>query len=144
MAKTAGFLGFVKRNGTAGSPTGTYTTITQINTVTAVGASRNEIDVSAHGDTWVDIIPGRFDGTTVSLTIMHDPADSTHQGLKTDFDLSTQVVRYYELQHPAWTTAYRFPAYVLNWNVEATDDGAMEAHIDLRIVNPGVSSVTPS
>lgn len=144
MTKVVGFLGFLKQNAATGTPTGTYNTVSQIQTVTAVGSERALIDVSAHGDMWADFLSGRQEGNSVELTVMWDSTITTHQNLKTDYDATTQVARYYELQHPSWATAYRFPSIVTQWDVEATDDGAMEAHISLKIVNPGVSSVTPS
>lgn len=144
MTKTAGFLGFLKQNAATGIGTGTYNTVPQIGTVGAVGSERNLIDVSAHGDMWADFIPGRQEGNEVTLTLQWDPTLTTHSNIKNDYDATTQVARYYELQHPSWTTAYRFPAMVSAWESEPTDDGAMEAHITLKIVTPGVTTVTPS
>jgi hypothetical protein len=140
MAKVAGFLGLLKRN-TTGS---TYVSVPQLLTVSAVGSERNLIDVSAHGDLWADFITGRQEGREVECTLLWDPADAQHAAIKADYDASTQAARNYELQHPAWTTAYRFPALVSAWEVESTDDAGMEAHFTLKIVNPGVSSVSPS
>jgi len=144
MAKQAGFLGFLKQNAALGVGTGTYNTVTQIGTVTAVGSNRALIDVSAHGDLWADFLPGRQEGVEVTLTVMWDPTVTTHTNMKADYDSVAVATRYYELQHPNWASAYRFPAITSQWEVEATDAGAMEAHITLKIVNPGVSSVTPS
>lgn len=140
MTKYAGFLGFLKQN-TTGS---TYVTVPQILTIGPVGSARGLIDVSAHGDTWEDNVAGRFAGHEVELTLLWDPANTVHQTIKADYDTSTQTARSYELQHPSWTSAYRFPTIVSVWEVEATDDGGMEAHITLKIVNPGVTTVTPS
>src|SRR6266545_2768332 len=138
MTKVAGFLGFLKRN-TTGS---TYVTIPQILTLGAVGSTRGQIDVSAHGDLWSDTIPGRLDGNEIDVTLLWDPADTTHQAIKADYDATTQTSRLYELQHSAWTSAYRFPALIFAFEVEATDDGGMEGHFTLKIVTPGVSTVT--
>jgi hypothetical protein len=144
MTKQAGFLGFLKQNAATGVATGTYNTVTQIGTVTAVGSTRALIDVSAHGDLWADFLPGRQEGSEVTLTVMWDSTITTHTNMKADYDSTAVAIRYYELQHPNWVQAYRFPAITSTWEVEATDDGAMEAHITLKIVTPGVSSVTPS
>ena len=144
MTKTAGFAGFIKQNNATGTPTGTYTTVQQLLTVTGFGADRGQIDVSAHGDQWSDTLPGRFEGKEISLTLLWDQTLTTHQNLKADFDAVTPVARYYELQHPSWATAYRAPTIPVNWDVEATDDGGMEGHITLKIVTPGVTQVTPS
>jgi predicted component of type VI protein secretion system len=144
MTKQAGFQGFLKQNAATGTPTGTYNTVTQIGTVTAVGSSRALIDVSAHGDAWSDFLPGRQEGTEVTLTVMWDPTITTHTNMKADYDSVAVAVRYYELQHPNWASAYRFPAITSQWEIEATDGGAMEAHITFKIITPGVSAVTPS
>lgn len=144
MTKYAGFLGFLKQNAATGVATGTYNTLQQLLTVAPIGADRGEMDVSVHGDTWSDFLPGRFEGNELDLTILWDPTLTTHQNLKNDFDASTQVARYYEGQHPSWATAYRFPSIVKHWEVEFTDDAGVEAHVTLRIVSPGVSAVTPS
>ena len=140
MTKYAGFAGFLKQN-TTGS---TYVTVPQVLTVSAVGSDRGLIDVSAHGDTWADYIVGRQDGAEVEITFLWDPANTVHQTIKTDYDAVTPTARSYELQHPSWTTAYRFPTIPSHWDVEATDDGGMEAHVTLKIITPGVSTVTPS
>lgn len=141
MAKVAGFLGFLKRN-TTGS---TYATVGQILSLGPVGSERGQIDVSAHGDLWEDIVPGRLVGNEVELVVAYDPADSQQTGIQTDYVAGTQTVRNYQLQHPAFAShALQFPAYVVKYEEEATDDGAYEMHATLKIVNPGVTVVTPS
>jgi hypothetical protein len=141
VTKVAGYNGFLKRN-TTGS---TYATVGQIMSLSAVGSERALIDVSAHGDSWSDFVMGRQEGTEVELTIAFDPADAQHVALKTDYDAVTPASRLYELQHPAFATrALRFPAYTTQYEEEATDDGAYEAHVTFKIVSPGVTVVTPS
>jgi len=141
ITKVAGYTGFLKRN-TTGS---TYVTVGQIMSLSAVGSSRNLIDVSAHGDSWSDFLPGRQEGTEVTLVIALDLADTQHQALKTDYDATVPVAKNYELQHPGFAThALRFPAYTTQYEEEATDDGAYTATVSLKIISPGVSVVTPS
>ncbi len=141
MTKVAGYTGLLKRN-TTGS---TYVTVGQIMSISAVGSTRNLIDVSAHGDSWSDFLPGRQEGSEVTLIIAFDPADTQHVALKTDYDATVPVARNYELQHPAFATrALRFPAYTTQYEEEATDDGAYTAMVTFKIVSPGVSVVTPS
>ncbi len=141
MTKVAGYNGILKRN-TTGS---TYATVGQIMSISAVGSDRALIDVSAHGDQWSDFVIGRQEGKEVSLVVAYDPNDAQHVAMKTDYDASTPTVRNYQLQHPAFAThALQFPAYTTTYEEEATDGGAYEAHITFKIVNPGVSVVTPS
>jgi hypothetical protein len=144
MTKQAGFLGFIKQNAATGVATGTYNTVTQINSISAVGSNRGLIDVSAHGDLWSDFLPGRQEGLEVTLNVLWDSTITTHTNMKADYDSVAVAIRYYELQHPNWVQAYRFPAITSQWEIEATDDAGMEAHITFKIVTPGVSSVTPS
>lgn len=144
MTKQAGFLGFLKQNAALATPTGTYNTLSQINSISAVGSARALIDVSAHGDTWSDFLPGRQEGAEVTLNVLWDPTVTTHTNMKSDYDSVSVAIRYYELQHPNWASAYRFPVITSQWEVEATDDAGMEAHITFKIITPGVSSVTPS
>lgn len=141
MTKVAGYLGFLKRN-TTGS---TYVTVGQIASLNEVGSERALLDASAHGDNWADFVPGRQEGTEVELIVQFDPADTQHVAIKADYDATTQTARNYELQHPAFPTrALRFPVFVTKYAEEAVDDGIYEAHITFKIVNPGVSVVTPS
>src|SRR4030095_11299604 len=126
MATQAGFLGFIKQNAATGVATGTYNTVTQIGTVTAVGSARGLIDVSAHGDLWSDFLPGRQEGNELTLTVIGDPTITTHTNMKADYDSVAVAIRYYELQHPNWASAYRFPSITSQWEVEATDDAGME------------------
>jgi hypothetical protein len=141
LTKVAGYNGFLKRN-TTGT---TYATVGQIMSLGAVGSERALIDVSAHGDQWSDFVIGRQEGNEVAMTVAFDPNDAQHVAMKTDYDASTPTARNYQLQHPAFATrALQFPAYTTKYEEEATDDGAYEAHITFKIVNPGVSVVTPS
>ena len=141
MTKVAGYNGFLKRN-TTGS---TYVTVAQIMSIGPVGSERALIDVSAHGDQWADFVTGRQEGDAVDIVISFDPNDSQHVGLKTDYDATTPVARNYQLQHPSFTTrALQFPGLIMKYEEEATDAGAYEAHVTFKIVNPGVSVVTPS
>jgi hypothetical protein len=117
----------------------------QIMSLSAVGSQRNLIDVSAHGDSWSDFIPGRQEGTEVTLSVAYDPNDAQHVAIKTDYDATVPAARNYQLQHPAFASrAIQFPAYVTQYEEEATDDGAYEMHCTLKIVSPGLSVVTPS
>ncbi len=141
MTKVAGYTGFLKRN-TTGS---TYAAVGQIKGLSAVGSSRNLIDVSAHGDSWSDFIPGRQEGTEVNLQVMFDPNDAQHVAIKADYDATVPAARNYQLTHPAFASrALYFPAFVTQYEEEPTDDGAYEMHVTLKIVSPGVSVAAPS
>ncbi len=141
MTKQAGYLGFLKRN-TTGS---TYATVGQISSIGEVGSERAQIDVSAHGDPWADFLPGRQEGSEVDLVLLLDPADAQHVAIKADYDSSSQTARNYQLQHPNYSTrCVQFPAIVVKYAEESTDDGGYEAHVTFKVVSPGLTTPAPS
>jgi hypothetical protein len=141
MTKVAGYQGFLKRN-TTGS---TYATVGQIMSLSAIGSARALIDVSAHGDSWSDFVPGRSEGNEVTLTVAFDPNDAQHVAIKADYDATVPAARNYQMQHPGFSTrALYFPAFVTEYEEEATDDGAYEMHCTLKIVSPGMTVAAPS
>jgi len=140
MAKQVGYLGFLKRN-TTGS---TYATVGQIMSLSEVGFEKPLIDVSAHGDTVADFLPGRAEGTEVELNIALDPADAQHVAIKADFDNTNQTARNYQLQHPNYSTrCLQFPVLVTKYAEEATDDGAYEMHVTFKVTG-AMTTPTPS
>jgi len=130
MAKQPGYLGFLKRN-TTGS---TYATVGQIMSMSEWAFEKPLIDVSAHGDTTADFLPGRAEGSEVELVVALDPADAQHVAIKADFDNLNQTARNYQVQHPNYSTrCLQAPVIVIKYGEEATDDGAYEMHATLKI-----------
>lgn len=142
MTKYRGFRAVFKRN-TSGS---TYVTIGQVLELGDVGSNRNLIDVTAYGDAWADYLGGVQDGTEVTLRVAFDPNDAQHAAMKADYDAGT--TKNYQLQQPDispnTTAAFQFPAIITQFVGRAPMDGAWESEMTLKIVNPGVTQVTPS
>src|SRR5918994_4902612 len=140
MTKYAGGLAVLKRN-TTGS---TYVTVVQVLDMGDVGYNRAQIDVTAYGDSWTDTLAGLKEGTEFTLTVAYDPNDTQHQALKADFDAGT--TKKYQLSHPGISpttnAGWEFTVVPLNFVASAPQDGAWQAVLTFKIVNPGVVAVT--
>lgn len=142
MTKYRGFRAVLKRN-TTGS---TYVTVGQVLEIGDVGSERAEVDVTAYGDAWADFLGGVQTGTEFTIRVAFDPNDTQHAAIKADYDAGT--TKTFQLQQPDitpnTTAALQFPALLKGFLNRSPMDGAWEAEITMRIVNPGVSFVTPS
>ena len=139
MTKYRGYRAIFARNSTGS----TYVTVGQLMDIGDVGSTRDMIDVSAHGDEWMDFLAGRQEGTEFELTYAYDPNDATHTALKTDYDAATS--KKYHLTHPditGSTAGVELTAIITGWRVNAPQDGAYTAVATLKIVNPGVTLIT--
>lgn len=137
MAKYKGYKAVLKRN-TTGT---TYATVGQVLEIGEVGSTRALIDVTAHGDEWMDWLTGRQDGTEVTVNVALDPVDAQHLALKTDYDAGTQ--KKFRMEHPDFPTrGLEFTTVITSYRERAEQGGAYQALITLKIVNPGVAVVT--
>lgn len=139
MPKYRGYRAIIARN-TTGS---TYVTVGQILEYGEIGSTREQIDVTAHGDEWMDFLAGRQEGTEFTMRIAYDPADTQHIALKTDYDTGT--VKKYHLTHPDITgvnTGLEISMVPTGWVARSPMDGAYEAEATFKIVNPGVVLIT--
>lgn len=141
MTKYRGYRAVFKRN-TTGT---TYVTVGQILELGDVGSTRNLLDVTAHGDEWADYLGGIQDGSEVAVRLAVDHADAQHTALKSDYD--TGVTKKFHVEHPDMTGTDAgvelnaiVTSYVRRWPI----DGAAEAEVTLKIVNPGVALYTPA
>jgi len=135
MAKYRGYRITLNRN-TTGS---TYAVVGQVLEIGDIGSSRDQLDVSAHGDEWMDFLGGRQEGTEVSIRYAYDPSDSQQTQIKSDYDNSLNKL--YQLIHPDYSAKVQFNTISLGWLVRPPQDGAVEAEVTLKIVNPGVTIV---
>jgi hypothetical protein len=139
MTKYRGYRATFARN-TTGS---TYVVIGQILDIGEVGSERETIDVTAHGDEWMDFLVGRQEGAEFDLQYAYDPNDVQHTALKTDYDAGTS--KKYHLMHPDITgssAGIELTALIRGWRVGAPMDGAYTATATLKIVTPGVVLIT--
>ena len=135
MAKYRGYRAVFSRN-TTGS---TYVTIGQVLELGEIGSTRELIDVTAHGDEWMDFLVGRQEGSEVTIRYAYDPADTGHTALKTDYDAGTS--KKYHLTHPDITGAtagIELTGVITQWIVSAPMDGPYQAEATIKITTPGV------
>lgn len=120
----------------------TYVTVGQLLDVGEVGSTRDTIDVTAHGDEWMDFLGGRQEGTEFDLSYAYDPNDAQHTALKTDYDAGTS--KKFRLTHPditGSTAGLELTAIITGWRVSPPQDGAYTGIATLKIVNPGVTLI---
>lgn len=136
MTKYVGRSLDIKRNTTGA----TYVSIGQVLEAGLVGSSRDQVDMSAFGDSWKDYGAGMQEGAEVTLRIAYDPANAQHTGLKADYDGGTsRSFQYTNTAMPVGNSTATFPALVTEWLWGGTLDGAHEVQVTLKIVNPGVT-----
>lgn len=136
--KYRGYRAKLQRN-TSGS---TYVDIGNILEIGEIGSERELIDVSAHGDEWMDWLVGRQEGTEFGIRYAYDPNDAQHTALKTDYDAGAS--KKFRLIHPDITgssAGVELTAVIRGWNVSPPQDGAYTAMATLKIVNPGVTLI---
>jgi hypothetical protein len=132
MTKYRGYRTVLSRN-TTGS---TYVAVGQVLEIGDIGSSRAQVDVSAHGDEWMDFLGGRQEGLEVTIRYAFDPADSQQTQIKSDYD--NAVTRKYRLTHPDHAAIAEFTTISLGYLERPPQDGAYEAEITLKIVTPGL------
>jgi hypothetical protein len=138
MTKYRGYRAIFQRN-TTGS---TYVTIANVLEIGEVGSTRALVDVTAHGDEWMDFLGARQEGTEFEIRTAYDPNDAQHTALKTDYDAGTS--KKYHMIHPditGSTAGVELTAIITGWRVNPPQDGAYTATAQLKIVNPGVALI---
>jgi hypothetical protein len=128
--------------GNGATPTETFTAVGQVLSVGKAGSKRDLIDASAHGDDWKDYVLGQQDGDEVALTIALDPADSSQDGIKDDYDAATR--RNYQLEHEESTFHVQFPVLVTAFARGGEREGLLEIEATFKIVEPGVQDIAGS
>jgi hypothetical protein len=141
MTKYRGYRMKLLRN-TTGT---TYVQVGQLLELGDVGSNRSLIDVTGHGDEWTDNLAGIQDGSEVTVRLAFDHVDAQHTALKADYD--TGAIKKFHLEHPDMTgtnNGVEFTAISTAFIRRSALDGAVEAEVTLKIVNPGVVLYTTS
>jgi hypothetical protein len=141
MTKYRGYRTKLLRN-TTGT---TYVQVGQVLELGDVGSTRSLIDVTAHGDEWTDNLAGIQDGAEMTVRLAFDHVDAQHTALKADYDAGT--IKKFHIEHPDMTGAnngVELSAVVTSFVRRQPVDGAVEAEVTLKIVNPGVVLYTTS
>jgi hypothetical protein len=121
-----------------GSPAATVGQVTGLGNA---GSSRNLIDASAYGDDWTDYVVGQQDGSEVDVEVAYDPADTHHTAIITAYNSAVSTA--FEFQHVDAGFHVGFPALVTKCERGAARDGLLVLTATLKILNPGVATISP-
>lgn len=135
MAKFAGRSVVLKR-GDGATPTEAFTTIGQVSAIGDFGDARDQIDVSTYGDDWKDFLGGQREGSDFEVTVLFDDADTSHTALKADSDGS--LSRNFRVESAAMGYGWTISTRVLGFMMGTPIDGAVQATVSTKIINPGV------
>jgi hypothetical protein len=116
----------------------TYVEVTQVLELDPPGFSRDLIDATTYGNTWMDYLVGLNDGDDLGITVAFDPADAQHVALKADVDAG--LVKKFHLRNTAISPSrtLEISAVPVNWNEGGAKDGVYSSAMTWKIVNPGV------
>lgn len=134
MAKYRGYRTILSRNTTGV----TFVAVAQVLEIGDYGSSRGLIDVSAHGDEWMDFLGGRQEGNEFTVRLAFDPADSQQVAIKSDYDNS--VAKKYRITHPDFVRGVELNTINIGYLERPPQDGAYEAEVSLKIVSPGMTT----
>lgn len=122
----------------------TYVDIGQVMEIGDIGSTRGLIDVSAYGDEWSDFLGGRQEGTEFTIRVALDPADTTLDDIKDNYDTGGNAKKYH-VEHPDIAgRGLEFTAIQTGYLERASQDTAWEVEITYKIVEPGVVTFVPA
>ena len=139
MPKYEGHKVALKR-GDGATPTEVFTSVGQVIAIGAFGSTRDLIDVSAYGETWMDFLGGKKEGAEVEFTVAFDPANTQHTGLQTDYD--NAVRRNFRVEHAGAAYGWTISTVVIGWQVSAEQTEGLLGTLTVKIVEPGVVGAT--
>lgn len=115
----------------------TVATIVNMRELTAgLGGRNGQFDQSSYGDTWMDFGAAQKEGNEVTFIMQYDPANVTHQALRTDADAGSTL--YIRANHVPADMRYKITLTGLGADIVPARDGSLELHIAGKIVSPGV------
>ncbi len=132
MSGLAGF-GTMFQVGDGASPE-TFTTVADVSDISGPSISLNAIDVTTHDSTdgWAEFVGGVIDAGEVSFDINFDPAETTHQNLRTL--LTNRAVNNFRIVFPTSpVTTWQFAGLVTSYEVNAPVDDKLSASITIKI-----------
>lgn len=111
-----------------------YTSIPDITDITGPDGSVAEVDttdLSASAKTYIRGLP---DNGSVSFTINYIPANTYHAQLRSDFNSSAEIARYYRLTFTdSPNTTWTFQGYVSTFSISASIDDKLTASCAVRV-----------
>lgn len=124
-------FGIALKRGDGLTPTETFTTIANVNSVKGPEISREAYDVTAHDSPngWREFIGGLKDGGEVSVDVNYDPR--IHDPLISDFDDPTP--RNYRMVFPGTLGSWQFTALLTGFSQESPVDDKLAASLTLKM-----------
>jgi len=111
----------------------TFSDVAQVRSIEGPGMKQEAVDLSHHGSAAREYGAGLVDSGEVSLVLLFDPGDGTHDansGLIAD--LTVGGTGRYQIEFPDGSTA-TFTALVTECAPSAPHDGALTANVSLKV-----------
>jgi len=111
-----------------------FNTIDGAKNISGPNFSMETIDVTHHTSpsNYREVVPSFKSGGEVSFDLIYDPAQTTHEGLLTDFE--SRILRNFRIVLPdAGNMQYDFAAYVAGAEVQAPIDNALMLAVKLAV-----------
>lgn len=136
MTKYAAF-GTALEMGDGATPTELFTEIAQVKTISGPGLKLDTEGVTTHDstDAWEEVVPTVLRSGEISLDIVYDPADATHDattGLASKME-SKDVVNFKLIFPDTANTTWELAAVVTGFEPDAAVDGMLAASVTLKI-----------
>lgn len=136
MAKYSAF-GTILNIGDGATPTEGFYPIALVKSISGPGLSLDTEDVTTHDSTnaWEDMIPTILRSGEITLDIVYDPAEGTHDattGLV--YQMESKLLTNYQLIFPdTASTQWDFAAYVTGFEPSAAHDGSLGASVTMKL-----------
>lgn len=101
-----------------------------------LGGRLAQFDQSSYGDVWMDFGAAQKEGNEVTFIMQYDPANATHQSLRTDADAGSTM--YVLANHVPADFRWKVTMTGLGADIVPARDGSLELHVTGKIVSPGV------
>lgn len=136
MTKYAAF-GTALEMGDGATPTELFAEIAQVKTISGPGLKLDTEGVTTHDstDAWEEVVPTVLRSGEISLDIVYDPADATHDattGLASKME-SKDVVNFKLIFPDTANTTWELAAVVTGFEPDAAVDGMLAASVTLKI-----------
>jgi len=123
--------GIIVARGDAASPE-VYTTIAGVQGFSGPGGQASVIDVTTLQSTAKEKLVGLQDEGQISIDVLHDPADATHTGIRTD--RTNRTLRSWRITFTdSPNSVATFSAYVLGTPITGSVDEAVTMSVTLEI-----------
>ena len=117
-----------------------FTTIANCKSWSGPSTENAEIDVTSLTSTGKEFIPGLIDYGDLTLELLFDPNNATHQQLFTDAEASPPTVTGWRIQFVTPTINFYWSAFVKSFSISGEVDGAITGSLTLRLSGARVVS----